>query len=325
MDIFLVFQRPLHWLIVNLTDFTKSYGLAIILFTLIIRTILAPLYVIQIRSSRKMMELQPKIKELQKRHGKDREALTRETMALYREHNHNPALGCVLPLIQIPILWSLFLVLRNLAHPAAYLLANHIVDRNAALYTAKFLWLDLGNPDGLHILPIVAGITQWIQQRMMLQPTNDPQQRQMNQMMQFLPLMIVVFAWAYPSGLAVYWVTSNIFMMVMQYFIGGWGSLFTSPFSIPYAGAGTGGRPGGPPAGPRTPAAPGGGFLARAFAPQPNAGSAPERSARTTVTTTDTGSPTDDAGARAGKMERYAAKHGRGASRGRPSAKGAKK
>ena len=82
-----------------------------------------------------------------------------------------------------------------------------------------------------HILPIVAGITQWIQQRMMLQPTNDPQQRQMNQIMQFLPIMIVVFAWAYPSGLAVYWVTSNIIMMIMQYFISGWGQLFTIPMS----------------------------------------------------------------------------------------------
>src|SRR4029077_1725012 len=97
-----------------------------------------------------------------------------------------------------------------------------------SLYEANFLWLTngLGHPDPTRILPIVAGITQWIQQRMMLNPTNDPQQRQMNQIMQFLPLMIVVFAWTYPSGLAVYWVTSNIIMMILQYFIGGCGSLW---------------------------------------------------------------------------------------------------
>src|SRR5581483_3219634 len=116
-----------------------------------------------------------------------------------------------------------------------------------------FLWLQLGKPDSLHILPIVAGITQWVQQRMMLQPTADPQQRQMNQMMQFLPLMIVAFAWAYPSGLAVYWVTSNIYMMVLQYFVGGWGSLFTSPFSIPYPDTSKPGSPSGRPPTPPSP------------------------------------------------------------------------
>jgi YidC/Oxa1 family membrane protein insertase len=330
VDIFLIFQQPLHWLIVTLTNATGSYGLAIILFTLIIRGVLAPLYVAQIRASKKMVELSPRIKELQKKYAKDREALTRETMALYREHNHNPALGCVLPLIQLPILWSLFLVLRNLAHPASYLLSHHIVSINANLYTANFVWLQLGKPDPYHILPIVAGITQWIQQRMMLQPSNDPQQRQMAQIMQFLPLMIVVFAWTYPSGLAVYWVTSNILMMVMQYLISGTGSLRTSPFSIPYAD--------GTVVAPAASSVGAGGFFARALAPrpaEPQREPAPRQNARPTVADTSSrGAPQvaeeqdtepDDGGDRRSKMDRYAARHGRGASRGRPSAKGAKK
>jgi YidC/Oxa1 family membrane protein insertase len=307
-DAFLVFQDPLHWLIVTLTNATLNYGLAIILFTIIIRSILAPLYVIQIKSSRKMMELSPKLKELQKKYGKDREALTRETMALYREHNHNPALGCVLPLVQLPILWSLFLVLRSIAaHPP---LLHHSV------YTAGFLWIDnLGKPDQLHILPVVAGITQWIQQRMMLQPTSDPQQRQMNQIMQFLPLMIVAFAWAYPAGLALYWVTGNIFMIVMQYFISGWGQLFTSPFSIP-AAAPAGASPS--PARPRPVVAERPAQPARERpstpAPQPIEGDV-----------VDTSANGDGVDASRGKMERYQARHGRAAARGRPSAKGAKK
>jgi YidC/Oxa1 family membrane protein insertase len=308
VDIFLIFQRPLHWLIVSLTNLTLNYGVAIILFTIIIRTILAPLYIAQMRASKKMMALSPKIKELQKKYGKDREALTRETMALYREHNHNPALGCILPLLQLPILWSLFLVLRDIAnHPP---LLHHDV------YTAGFLWIhDLGKPDQLHILPIVAGITQWIQQRMMLQGTNDPQQRQMNQIMQFLPIMIVVFAWAYPAGLAVYWVTSNIIMMVMQYFISGWGQLFTSPFSIPGAD-GTAPVP--------SSARP---FMAPRREPARERAAQPPESARVVepeVTNRDPNgvAARDD---RSGKMERYQARHGRGTARGRPSAKGAKK
>ncbi|HEY8286053.1 MAG TPA: YidC/Oxa1 family membrane protein insertase [Chloroflexota bacterium] len=343
-NVFLPFQDLLRWLITSLTDATLSYGLAIILFTIIIRGILAPLYVIQIRSSRKMTELGPKIKELQKRHAKDRESLTRETMALYKEHNHNPALGCLLPFIQIPILWSLFLVLRSLAQNASVLKAEGLA--HYQLYSAHFLWLDLGKPDAYHILPIVAGITQWIQQRMMLQPTSDPQQRQMQQIMQFLPLMIVVFAWQYPSGLAVYWVTSNIIMMIMQYLISGWGSLWTSPMSIPMPGDVA------PSYSPAANLARGG--MARAFTSR--------QSAATNGANTSTGTASkpdaNGAGAASGKsarparpaeappaprleapapdepllpsssqskMERYAARHGRGVSRGKPSAKGAKK
>jgi YidC/Oxa1 family membrane protein insertase len=333
VDIFLVFQRPLYWLITNLTNATQSYGVAIIIFTIIIRGALAPLYVMQIRASKKMMVLSPKIKELQKKHGKDREALSRSMMELYKEHNHNPALGCLLPLIQIPILWSLFLVLRSLASESKQIkdcVQLHISSAclnlphlpNWQLYQANFLWLynGLGEPDPTHILPIVAGITQWIQQRMMLNPTNDPQQRQMNQIMQFLPIMIVVFAWSYPSGLAVYWVTSNIIMMIIQYLIGGWGSLWTDPLTIPYADGATA------PA-PRPSQS---GLFARNVV-------AKETQAKNTISQRPQESTNGDVGAasasvddgantaRSGKMDRYAQRHARSGTRGRPSAKGAKK
>ncbi|MGH2344910.1 MAG: membrane protein insertase YidC [Chloroflexota bacterium] len=345
LDIFLPFQEFLRWMITSLTDATLSYGLAIIMFTIIVRLVLSPLYVIQIRSSKKMAELSPKIKEIQKRHAKDREALTRETMALYKEHNHNPALGCLLPIIQIPILWSLFLVLRGLAKTPKELAAEHLV--HFQLYSADFLWLQLGKPDAFHILPIVAGITQWIQQRMMLVPTSDPQQRQMQQIMQFLPLMIVVFAWQYPSGLAVYWVTSNIIMMIMQYLISGWGSLFTSPFRIPNPGDVA------PSYSPGAAIARGG--MARAFSSRNGRanGNAKADAGSTVVAEPNGTRPADQprparaprepkaqapkelaapapdeplvSADRQTKMERYAARHGRGVSRGRPSAKGAKK
>jgi YidC/Oxa1 family membrane protein insertase len=335
VDIFLVFQRPLYWLITNLTRLTLSYGVAIILFTIIIRGALAPLYVAQMKSAKKMQILSPKIKELQKKHGKDREALSKAMMELYRDHNHNPALGCILPIIQIPILWSLFLVLRTLANDSAkiktWVTAHpHLHSLPAGfpnlphwdLYQADFIWLynGLGKPDPIHILPIVAGITQWIQQRMMLNPTNDPQQRQMNSIMQFFPIMIVVFAWTYPSGLAVYWVTSNILMMVIQYFVGGFGCLFTDPFSIPYADASA--------VSPPKPKSGRGGVVARAMA-------AKEAQARTEMTrqlgrrapdSTDGGSSAEnDVATPSTKMDRYAQRHARGNSRGRPSAKGAKK
>ena|GEM_PF-526149 len=362
LDLFLPVQHALYWLITALANTTLSYGVAIILFTIIVRGILGPLYVIQIKSSKKMMLLSPKIKELQKKHGKDREALSRETMALYREHNHNPALGCLLPLVQLPILWSLFLVLRQLsndsnsikqwvascvhqgfsgctqavnsaqeiksflaAHPHATGLASSLPHLpHWELYQANFLWLNsLGTPDQAHILPLIAGCTQWIQQRMLLQPTSDPQQRQMNQIMQFMPLMIVVFAWQYASGLAVYWVMSNIIMMILTYFINSWGSLFTDPFSIPYATPNTAAAAEAQLAASRKP-----GFVSRAIAVK-------EAEAKTQITRrlqekqgrheAETDRSSADGDARATKMDRYAQRHARGAARGRPGAKGAKK
>jgi hypothetical protein len=98
-----------------------------------------------------------------------------------------------------------------------------------SLFHANFLWLShgLGSPDPLYILPILAGVTQWIQSRMMLTQasSNDPQQQMMNTMMNFMPLMIVFFALRYASGLSLYWVTSTTIGIVIQYKITGWGLL----------------------------------------------------------------------------------------------------
>ena len=110
------------------------------------------------------------------------------------------------------------------------------------IYHHTFLWFTLDKPDHLFggfifphsawgPLPLMAAATQWVQQRMMMQPTSDPQQRSTQQIMQFMPLMILVFATNYPAGLALYWVTSTIFSIVMQYFITGWGQLFKSPLT----------------------------------------------------------------------------------------------
>src|SRR5581483_8270733 len=84
-----------------------SAGIAIILFTIIIRLILSPLQITQLRSARDMQKLQPKIQELRKKHGKDRQKLPEETMALYKEHKVNPAMGCLPMLLQFPVLIGL--------------------------------------------------------------------------------------------------------------------------------------------------------------------------------------------------------------------------
>src|SRR5205807_6966771 len=174
-----------------------------------------------------------KIKEIQQKYKGDREALTKAQMALYKEEGVNPASGCLPLLIQMPILYALFFVF------------NELKLASGTIYHQPFLWFTLDKPDNLFVhfgphsglgpLPLMAGLAQWVQQRMMMQPTSDPQQRTTQQIMQFMPLMIVVFAVNYPSGLALYWVTSTLFSIVLQYFITGWGQLFKSPFHVPEA------------------------------------------------------------------------------------------
>lgn len=186
-------------------------GMAIIVLTVVIRLLLFPLVQIQLRSARNMQALQPHIQEIRKKYGKDRQKVTEETMKLYKEHKVNPASGCLPLLIQMPVLFALYYALYGplSADPQ---------------FQGGFLWIaHLNQPD--HIIPFLCVITQFVQQKMMTQKSTDPQQQMMNQMMQFMPLMVGFFAWSMPAGLPLYWTVSNVFGAVQQYFITGWGTL----------------------------------------------------------------------------------------------------
>ncbi len=202
----------------TLATSTNSGGLAIVIFTLGIKTLLMPLTVKSIRSSKAMQELQPKIKELQKKHGKDRQELSAKTMELYSQHGVNPMAGCLPMLIQIPVFFGVYRAILGLSQS------------HAGQWADGFLWLgDLSNADPWHVLPIAAGVFQFVQTKMM-RPANapkatDPQQALMNQMMNFMPLMVVFFGWTFAAGAVIYWVTQSIFSVLQQWFITGWGSV----------------------------------------------------------------------------------------------------
>ncbi|CAA9559477.1 MAG: Inner membrane protein translocase and chaperone YidC, long form [uncultured Thermomicrobiales bacterium] len=202
----------------TLANVTGSPGLAIIIFTVLIKLVLTPLTLKTIKSQRAMQDLQPKIKALQKRHGSDRQKLSAETMRLYQEHKINPTASCLPILFQLPIFWGLYQSLDQLSK------------ETGGPFQQSFLWLgSLGTPDALHIMPFVAAFFQLIQTRMSMptgrfKPT-DPQQKMMMQMMQFLPITVIFFGWSFPSGLVLYWATQSVFGAVQQYWITGWGAL----------------------------------------------------------------------------------------------------
>ena len=202
----------------GLASLFHNAGLAIIAFTIIVKTLMLPLTVQSIRSSKAMQELQPKIKELQKKHGNDRQRLSQETMALYQQHRVNPMAGCLPMVIQIPIFLGLYNAIMTFS------------TSGAGLWNQPFLWMpSLAHPDPIHLLPIVAGIFQFVQTQMM-RPANqpkstDPQQAMMNSVMNIMPLTVVFFGWSFAAGPVLYWATQSIYSVVQQWFITGWGSL----------------------------------------------------------------------------------------------------
>ncbi len=200
-----------------------SAGLAVIMFTIIVKTLMLPLTIKATRSSRAMQELQPKIKELQKKYKNDRQMLSQETMKLYGQYGVNPMAGCLPILIQMPIFFGLYRAILHLSN-------NNTGFDISSYWLGGFLWLDsLADPDPLFILPILAGIFQFVQTRMMRPanqgPISDPQQKMMNQIMNFMPITVVLFGWGFASGPVLYWVTQSVYSVVQQWLITGWGAM----------------------------------------------------------------------------------------------------
>jgi YidC/Oxa1 family membrane protein insertase len=201
----------------------NSAGLAVIVFTVIVKTIMLPLTIKATRSSRSMQELQPKIKELQKKYKNDRQMLSQETMKLYGQYGVNPMAGCLPILIQMPIFFGLYRAILHLSN-------NNTGFEISEYWSGGFMWLDnLATADPWHVLPVLAGIFQFVQTKMIRPanqgPISDPQQRMMNSIMNFLPITVVLFGWTFASGPVLYWVTQSVYSVVQQWLITGWGSM----------------------------------------------------------------------------------------------------
>ncbi|MBI4287036.1 MAG: membrane protein insertase YidC [Chloroflexi bacterium] len=234
----LIFIKPmLNSLIVIYDILFNNFGLAIVFFTLVVRAAMTPLTLRQIRSSQAMAAIQPKLQELQKKYGKDKQKLSQETMQLYKEHGMNP-LGCLGPMvIQMPIWIALYQVIlkaiaatpEDLLDLNRYLYSWPIVHRLVPL-KEDFLWLNLGQPDPLYLLPILVGGSMWVQQKMTPMTSGDPRQQSMNKMMLWMmPIMFGLFTLQFASGLAIFWVVSNLVGIATQYFVTGWGGLLRQP------------------------------------------------------------------------------------------------
>lgn len=178
-----------------------SYGLAILVVTIIIRLIILPLTLKQYRSSKKMQMIQPEMQKLREKYKDDPKKQQEETMKLFQKEGVNPLAGCFPLLVQMPILIALY----------------NAIMRNAEIKEHSFLWMQLGTPDPYYILPLIAALTTFLQQKMMSSQMNA----QMQSLMFIFPVLIFVMSMSFASALPLYWVYSNIFTIVQTYFIYG--------------------------------------------------------------------------------------------------------
>jgi YidC/Oxa1 family membrane protein insertase len=206
--------------------FGGSFGIAIIIFTLVMRGVTFPLTLRQIRASRAMSVIQPRLQEIQKKH-KDPRRRSEETMKLYKEAGVNPA-GCILPMIiQFPIWIALYRTIRLVlgSTPESFIgLSQRLYPwtyvRQAVPLENRFLWMNLAQPDTTFLLAIIVGASTWVQQKMTA-PRNIADERQQsmnNTMLWMMPLMFAWFTLTVPSGLGLYWGATNLVGIALQYF-----------------------------------------------------------------------------------------------------------
>ena len=207
------------WIFKGLHGIFGNYGIAIILLTALVKVISYPFTRKAHKSMKEMQKLQPQLVELKEKYRDDPQKLNRATMRLYKEHGVNPLGGCIPWLPQIPLFFALFA-----------LLGSAVELRGAPL----FLWIDdLSAPDTLvelpftipliftqidaiRLLPIINGLTTWLQQKFVgnMTPTTDNMQAKL---MQFMPIIFIFIFYNWASGFVLYWLCNNVFTIAQQY------------------------------------------------------------------------------------------------------------
>jgi YidC/Oxa1 family membrane protein insertase len=215
-------------------DSDWAWALSIVGLTVVIRVLLIPLFVKQIKTSRNMAMLQPKVKDLQKKYGHDRERLAQETMKLYKDTGTNPLASCMPLLLQAPIFFALFRTLDDAANgkePKGIMTEEHVEAlANATIFGSKISDSFL-RADSLHVqiltiaLVIIMTITTFTTQRQLMRKNmpeaalSGPYASQQKLLLYILPLVFAVGGIAFPVGVLLYWTTSNIWTMGQQFYV----------------------------------------------------------------------------------------------------------
>lgn len=211
-----------------------NLGWSIIVLTLLVQIILFPLSLPALKSAKKMQELKPHLDKLKAKHKDDKVKLQQAQLDLYKQHGVNPASGCLPQIVRMVILIALYQVFIGLLNSGQI---------NGTRFATSFFWLDLAKPDPIYVLPILAAVSQLIFSLMMSAGVEhhleDPEAKKkkaeednlematalQQQMIFMMPIMTGLVALRFPSGLALYWVTSTVVSAIQQYIVSGPGGL----------------------------------------------------------------------------------------------------
>lgn len=192
-----------------------EWWLAIVLLTIVVRTLLFPLTVRQVRSMRAMQDLKPEMDKIRAKFKDNRQKQQEEMMKLYQHRQINPLGGCLPILVQMPIFIGIFYVIRKFGGGVA-----GAEGTQSTFTSGGILWFqDLSQMDPYFVLPVLSAVTMLLS----MEITNkniDPQQRWL---MRLMPIGITVFLWSFPAGLFVYWITSNLVTLTQNYVIYNYG------------------------------------------------------------------------------------------------------
>ncbi len=193
--------KPIFWLLNTIHSLIGNWGWSIILVTIVIKGIFYPLSAMGYKSMARMRKVTPRMTAIRERYSKDKTRMNQTMMELYKEEKINPLGGCFPILVQIPVFLALYWVLLE----------------SVEMRQAPFmLWIqDLSIKDPLFILPLIMGVSMFMQQKLN-PPPPDPIQAKV---MQFLPIIFTVFFAFFPAGLVLYWVTNNILSIAQQWTI----------------------------------------------------------------------------------------------------------
>lgn len=236
-----VLLSPIFELLKFLSVQTGNFGVAIILMTVIIRTVLIPFTLPTLRSQQKMRKLKPEIDALKKKHKGDTKQLQLAQMELFKQHNINPLAGCIPYIAQFVVLIALYNVLSSFVTK---------VGQMGVSINTSFLFFDLAVPDRSLVIPIVSALTQLVLSLMILPGvekhdliSNTASSKKMKeenkketdsqemaesmqkQMVFMMPIMTGIISYQFPAGLGVYWITTTIYSIAQQWMISGPGGL----------------------------------------------------------------------------------------------------
>jgi YidC/Oxa1 family membrane protein insertase len=227
--------------IFQLYQLTGSLGLAIIIFTVLLRAVMFPLTLSSLKAMNNVRQLQPEISKLKKKHKGDNASMQKAQMELYKKYNVNPLAGCLPQILQIAVTYVLYHILIN------FFKAPEV---NGEVLNTIFLGLHLNVPDPTYVLPILAGVTQLFLSLMIApgaekkdEVANDSKKKKVQeenkkeedfaemaqtmqqQMIFIMPVMIGILAIGFPAGLSLYWVVTTLFSIGQQWYVSGWGGI----------------------------------------------------------------------------------------------------